>query len=293
MKANRPQLAIIDPALSSEVQTRIAAIARKYQRKTKPSKGPRYAGRRSSYLFSGLLACGECDGNMVVVGGASSAYYSCSIAKKKGTCANRRHVREDLTRKSLLRALREHLMSDVGITHVRKRIAIALGEMSRHATSELREREDRLYRTETRIQGLVAFIADGDRSSYVVEALKDLEAQAKEEKAGIKAIQRQASKPIQLPSVDEVMAMVFDLETRFKEDIPAARELLRKLFKNGTIRMELEGDSYVARSELMPLVLLAEAETRTTRNRLSDSTLFCDGSGDPQYSRYIDVHNSV
>ncbi len=280
MKAERPQLAIIAPDLWTAVHARIAAVARKYQRKPGSPGGPAYAGRRSSYLFSGLLACGECHGNMTVMGGASRAYYSCSIAKKKGLCRNHRNVREDVVRTSLLRALKDHLTSDAAIAHVRKRIALALGDLSRQASSELQERQDRLDRTETRIQGLVSFIADGDRSTYVVEALKDLEAQAKQEKASIRAIQRSASEPVRLPSIEEVMALVFDLEARFKEDIPGARELLRKLFKDGTIRLELDGENYVARSELLPLVLLVETEKRTTRNRLSDSASFSDGSGD-------------
>ena len=71
------------------------------------------------------------------------------------------------------------------VAHVRKSIAERLRDYSRTLDAELRERRERLKRTEDRIKGLVTFIADGDRSEYIVTTLRDLEAQAKTERAAI------------------------------------------------------------------------------------------------------------
>jgi Arc/MetJ-type ribon-helix-helix transcriptional regulator len=58
----------------------------------------------------------------------------------------------------------------------------------------------------------VGFIADGDRSEYVVSALRDLEAQAKAERAAIERLQREAQQPLRLPSLEEITRGAFGLE---------------------------------------------------------------------------------
>jgi hypothetical protein len=73
-------------------------------------------------------------------------------------------------------------------------------ELSRTAGQELSERRQRLSRTEERIAGLVHFIAEGDHSLYVQQALLELEAQAKMEKPAIEDCVRQNHVAVRLPN---------------------------------------------------------------------------------------------
>src|SRR5262249_28650260 len=122
------------------------------------------------------------------------------------------------------------------------------------------ERRDRLARAEARIQGLIGFIADGDKSDYIRTTLYDLEAQAKAEKAAIADLERQAAAPIPLPTPEEAQQRACDLEARLREDPVAGREALRRMLKGGHFRLDPQPDGvYVARTDVLPLVLLLES----------------------------------
>src|SRR5439155_8821410 len=133
----------------------------------------------------------------------------------------------------------------------------------RTRSAELDERAKRLQRTEARIGGLIQFISDGDQSPYVRTTLLDLEAQAKAEKAAIAAIQREATQPIHLPSPGELEALALDVSARVAQDPLAGREVLKRLLKDGRIVLEPQPDGvYLARTAVLPLVLLAERDLR-------------------------------
>src|SRR5262249_309600 len=116
-----------------------------------------------------------------------------------------------------------------------------------------------------RIHGLVVMIADGEKSEYMRTMLHDFEAQAKAEKAAIEELERQAEAPIRLPSPDEVLKRVFELEKLFAQDPTAGREPLARYFKDGKIRLQPQPDGvYLAKSELLPLVALLEGDAVTS-----------------------------
>ncbi|HEY3353169.1 MAG TPA: hypothetical protein VGQ83_07985 [Polyangia bacterium] len=128
---------------------------------------------------------------------------------------------------------------------------------------QLQERQARLVRTNARIAGLVQFIADGDRSAAVVSGLHDLEAQAKAEKTAIADLELRAEQPIRLPTPEEIVELAFDLQARLAQDPEAGREWLRRILKGEKLVLEPQPDGvYVARGELLPLILL-RAQTET------------------------------
>ena len=70
-------------------------------------------------------------------------------------------------------------------------------------------------------------------------------------------LERRAQTAIRLPSPDELMGIVFELEKRLSADTTQAREELRRIFRDGKITLLPQpGGFYVARSEALPLVLL-------------------------------------
>jgi hypothetical protein len=71
-------------------------------------------------------------------------------------------------------------------------------------------------------------LASGERSEAISHALGDMEAHKATEQQGIDALAEVALQPIRLPSPDEVMVWVLDLEGRIDQDPLAAREELRR-----------------------------------------------------------------
>ena len=253
---DRPDLRIIDQATWDESQARLKAIHRKY---TEGSKTERIISpKRSSYLLSGLLVCDECGAPMSILAGSSATYYRCSTNRTKGTCTNNVSLRENVLRHGVLRSLRERLQSKDGIAYVRKRIAEELRDYSRNLEADIKTHRERIERTENRIRGLVGFIADGDRSDAVISALRDLEAQAKSDRAAVERLRHEAQEPLRLPSLDEIGAMVTDLEVRLGDDLDNDRARLRRWHRDGEIRIVRTAEGIFAKGTLLPCSILLD-----------------------------------
>ena len=151
----------------------------------------------------------------------------------------------------------------------------ALGTASRGRDAEVREARDRLARTEARLAKLVDFIAEGNASSTVAAAIRDLEHQAKVDRAAAASLEAASRAVIVLPSPEQVANEVLDLEKMLKQDPVRAREELRSLFGDGLVRLEPQADGhYLMRAKLFPLVLMLKSAARGNRTALSS-----DGSG--------------
>jgi site-specific DNA recombinase len=258
MTQERPELRIIDPALWHETQARLTAIRNRY------TKGETKRGamrQRTNYLFSGILICDECGGPMTIIGGSSLRYYACSTSRTKGTCANRRTIKEPIARTRILDAIRERLTSKDGIAHVRHAVAEHLRDYSRNLDNDIKERRERIKRTEDKIRGLIEFISQGDRSEYVTSTLRDLETYVRAEKATVEQLLKQAQEPLRLPSIDEITSLAFDLDARLGQDPQAGRAQLIRWLRDGSLRVVLgpDGKQY-AQGALIPMTILADAE---------------------------------
>jgi hypothetical protein len=75
--------------------------------------------------------------------------------------------------------------------------------------------------------------------------------------------------------------MVYELESRNRQDVLAARELLRRILKNGRIVLDPQPDRvYLARTEVLPLLLLSEGFRETGSPWVSPGAAFssaCSG----------------
>jgi len=105
---------------------------------------------RNHYALSGLLRCGHCGTPMVITGGSSSSYYVCGAVKKRQTCPNRKSLREDTARARIFDALEQRFTSPAAIGFLRQAIVDELKRLSSSANAEVRERQERLARTEER-----------------------------------------------------------------------------------------------------------------------------------------------
>lgn len=197
-----PELAIIDAELWAQVRARAESVRATY---TKPPSGAArgaVSGRRNNYVLSGLLVCGECGAAMTIASGTSASYYSCSDYKKRGTCANRRSIREDVARVRIFSAIAKRYDTPEAVDFLRKALTSGYAELGRAENAELLERRARLARTEERIRNLIEFISRGETFTSIGDALADLEAQSKQERQSIARLEEMARKPIRLPTSD-------------------------------------------------------------------------------------------
>lgn len=267
MVVERPELRIIDPDTWNAVQRRLAAIRRKYKRQGKERE---VAGNKSSYLLSGILVCGMCKAPMTIHGGGGIHYCRCADYRTKGLCKNGQSVREEVVRARVLGAIRRQLRRKDGIKYVRARVAEQLGELSRRMEKELRDRKARLTRTEEQIASLISYIARGEQSDYIGKALRQFEAEAKTDKHEIARLTEALKASIQLPTVDDITALVFEIDDRLQQDPEVGRQILQQWFAGQEIRVVPHDDgSITAEADLLPLVVLEAARKVSTRRKSS------------------------
>jgi hypothetical protein len=196
---------------------------------------------------------------MTFTAGTHAKYHACPDRRKRGTCTNAVTVREDVARRRIFAALAENFRRPAAVDLLRRKIAQHFGRAGRDIGRELDERTKRLARTEDRIRTLVGYLADGDRSDYVADALRDLEVQARADKAAITSIKTAAGKPVALPTPEELIERALDLETVLSGDPLRAREALRRLFVDGRVVLHPQPEGhYVAEGRFLPLVALSD-----------------------------------
>ena len=255
-----PERRIVDQALWDRVRARAAGVRAKYSSQAGVSRAP---GNTTVYPLSGILVCAKCGAPMTVMRGTSASYYRCADNRKRGTCDNRLSLREETAKERIFDALREALFTPDAIAYMRKRIAESLGERARTATSEIRQRTERLARVEERVRHLVEFVASGeargDAAKPVRDALADAQAQAAVERAAIKSLRAESLVPVIMPTPADVLHRARELERVLQGDAVRAREALRRVFEGGRILLHPGADGvYVAEGTFLPLVALAE-----------------------------------
>lgn len=122
---DNPDLAIVTDELWHEVQRQM----------DNPEFGSNRRGglNRSkasrSYVFSGILKCDLCDGNINIIGGsAPSAQYGCHNHKFHGTCRNNLVIQQRVLEEQLLKALGRNLTSPAIWTELASDFEISVRE---------------------------------------------------------------------------------------------------------------------------------------------------------------------
>ena len=176
IRVEMPEQRIVSEKLWNAVQERLAFVSRKWG--VQGRKGGMMNSRAASspYIFSGLLKCGVCGGNCVLISGVSrghrSATYGCPFHSTRGTCTNTRTVARDSLERELLAKLQRDVLSDAAIDYaldrvgheINKRFAALNGEMD-----SMRRRKEKL---ESELRNLSRTIADGLDSVSIRAAIR-------------------------------------------------------------------------------------------------------------------------
>jgi len=164
-------------------------------------------------------------------------------------------------------------------------------DAQRKSDAEINERAERLKRTELKIRQLIEFIANGNRSDYVISTMRDLEAYARTEKAELDALVERSRQPISLPSLVELEAMATNLKACVMCDVDGGREMLRRYLEDGVVTCSVDEEGAFASCNLGARILLEEIEARNRRipgvgSDSRDSQVFASSSGGSQSGLY-------
>lgn len=225
------ELRIIDQATWNAVKAR--QKARRKTHNTTPGRAPRY-------LFSGLLKCGQCGSNFVVV---DRYRYGCARYKDRGACPNTLTVPRRRVETLLLQDIRAELLSEEAfrLFEAETRRLLKQYQPDRDAARQA------VQKAEREVNNLLAAIRQGIITPGTKAALEEAEAALAQARQALVDID--AYEPTQiLPRAREIhRRMVEQLETI--DDIPAAREQIRRIVgdeirlvpENGILVAELKG----------------------------------------------------
>ena len=167
-----PALAIVPVELWGDVQARLKTFADK-------SGGNRPSGLlprslTNEYLFSGLLKCSDCGGNMVVsTGGGTHCHpkYACSNRVNRGTCANDLYIRRDHLEERLLGNLQAELPRPEAIDLAIAEFGHQLSSSLKSISGELVQMHPRKEKLEVEIQNFMDAIAAHGHSKSMLEQI--------------------------------------------------------------------------------------------------------------------------
>lgn len=164
-----PHLAIIDAASWAAVRARKAEWEGwSYARQVRPKK-----------LLSGLVTCGQCGGDMVVIGDGK---WGCANARKRGTCSNRRTMDNPGLERRVLAGLEKELLSPAVVDRAVKAYRDQRQLRAREEAGSERKAKSRVGEIDRQIERLVGAIANG--AGDVPEVVAKLR-EAREERAQI------------------------------------------------------------------------------------------------------------
>jgi site-specific DNA recombinase len=159
-RIQRPELAIVSAGLWDFVQARFRSFDGAH--KTGRSRGLLSRAVTSPYLFSGLLKCGKCGGNLIVAtGGGTHRHpkYVCSNYFNRGTCENSVYIRREVLEERLLGRIQSELLRpeviDYAISEFGRQLRAALANVE-DDLALMRKRSEQLEREIARFNAAIA-----------------------------------------------------------------------------------------------------------------------------------------
>ncbi len=231
-----------------------------------------YGGNtREKYLFSGLLKCGVCGGNMVVVTSKKrGSYLVCGLHRTRGdaACPNCLHVDRGLVERALLSGISKRMLNPRILDRIVKKANDRLTRELSRKHPGAPELESRRTQVAEQVDNLTQFIMKGNRSPRISELLMQKEkelATIDRELEGAAARGRCVAQPIPGSWVRTQVENLKALFDQFPEKTYLLRQEIKKsLIDKVVMRPDLcESDrrGYVAEVKADPLSLLGTTST--------------------------------
>lgn len=217
---DQPELAIIDRQTWDAVQ---AATKRRGHASGNKGRAPRA-------LLSGLLRCGDCGGPVVMLDAHS---YGCSAAKDRGTCQNRQRVKARDADAAMVAGVRDTLLSEAAMKAWQQAITRAMKAQAGSGVATRRK----LAQAQQERDNIMQAIRAGIITPSTKAALESAE-------AAVIAAERSTQEPARImPDVRARLRRIADTLADRTRQVPAAREALRALIGEATLKYE-NGDPF-------------------------------------------------
>ncbi len=138
----------------------------------------------SPYLLSGILKCGVCGANLIIVSGYSSyghyPKYGCSQHFNRGACSNAVTVRRDWIEERLLDELQNQVLKREAIEYVLDEFGAHVKDAFANLSNQLAQMRERKQKLEGELRRLAATAAETGPSAFLVEAIHEREQQLRD-----------------------------------------------------------------------------------------------------------------
>jgi site-specific DNA recombinase len=232
--ADAPHLRIVSDDLWSNVQARFAEIRNRCIFKKRPGLIADWQVYGSRYLFSGLLKCGLCGGNITLVSGAgkhSHAKYGCPMHHSRGTCSNAVTIRTEILEAQLIEGLQSAVLRPEVVEYTLEQFQTQLKLKLDQIAGDLEGLRKRKRELEAEVERLTSALALGDTARppvAIVAAItsKEREIDAIHEKLlgpGLESFEARVRSIRQF-----AMSRLTDVRRLLHEDVPTAKAELRR-----------------------------------------------------------------
>ena len=224
-----PELQIVRDDLWQRVKERQEKLLASYGGAKHKGLQPRSA--TSPYLLSGILKCGLCGANLVIVTGFSSygnyPKYGCSQHFNRGACSNSVMVRRDWVEERLLDDLQNQVLKREAIEYVLDEFGTHVKSAFANLSNQMTQMRERKHKLEGELRRLASTAAETGPSAFLVEAIHEREQQL-----------RQITDQLLAGGADSVDAHLSDIRKFVTQRL-------------GDLRSLLAGDPVLARKELL------------------------------------------
>jgi site-specific DNA recombinase len=169
-------LRIVPQPLWKKVHERLAWLKSTYAQTRPGGLMSRSAGSR--HLFSGLLVCSECGGNLTIISGHGKlghARYGCPRNFNRGTCTNDLKERHDRLEARLLEGLQEAVLQPHVIDYTLDRFERELKKQLQSLSGQMDGLRRRKRKLEAELQRLTKAVAEGGHSTFLLEGIAERE----------------------------------------------------------------------------------------------------------------------
>src|SRR5579885_737774 len=176
-----PELRIIEDEIWQRVQDRQKRMMAMY---SGAKKGLLPRSVTSPYLLSGILKCGLCGGNLIIITGYSSyghyPKYGCSQHFNRGACKNSVLIRRDWLERRLLEELQNEVLKHEAVEYALEEFDSHLKNAFAKLTNQMGQMRERKQKLEGELKRLAATAAETGPSAFLVEAIHEREQQLRE-----------------------------------------------------------------------------------------------------------------
>jgi DNA invertase Pin-like site-specific DNA recombinase len=172
----RSDLRIVSDDLWKRVQDRLAWTKKIYGRQHRDGLLNRAAS--SQYLFSGIVKCSLCGGNLVITSGRSRRghrRYGCSQHFYRGVCPNGVQIRKDWLEEKLLGGLQDSVLKPEVVKYAVEEFSRQLEKSDSNLSHEMDRAAEKKRNVEAELNRLVAAVADGGHSPSLLKAIEQRE----------------------------------------------------------------------------------------------------------------------